>query len=121
MDHAEALAWAQDWTEAWNAHDLDRVLAHFTDDAEFSSPLVAVVTGQPGPLHGRAAMADYWREGLRRLPGLHFTLRGVRVGADVIAIDYANERGDDCLEVLAVGDDGLATRGWALYRRAGSA
>jgi len=30
-----------DWIAAWNSHDLDRVLTHYEDDFEMSSPLIA--------------------------------------------------------------------------------
>ena len=28
------------WIESWNSHDLERILAHYTDDLEISSPLI---------------------------------------------------------------------------------
>ena len=115
MNHQEAERRAAEWVEAWNSHDLDRILDHFCDDAVFSSPLVPVITGRANPLQGRDEIRAYWAEGLRRLPGLRFELRSVFVGAGTIAIDYRNERRQDCLEVLALADDGRARRGWALY------
>jgi hypothetical protein len=45
------------WIDAWNAHDLDAVLAHFRDDFEFSSPLISDFAGEPsGPLLGMDAV-----------------------------------------------------------------
>ncbi len=116
MDQAEAEAWARDWVESWNSHDLTRLLEHFSEDA-FFSPLVPVITGNDNPLQGDV----YWTEGLRRLPQLHFSLQSVYVGAGTIAIAYGNERDQDCLEVLEVGADSLARRGLALYHAPTSA
>jgi hypothetical protein len=32
MTHADALAFAEVWVAAWNAHDLGRILSHYADD-----------------------------------------------------------------------------------------
>jgi ketosteroid isomerase-like protein len=38
------LEWARElateWVAAWNSHDLERILAHYTDDFEMRSPLI---------------------------------------------------------------------------------
>lgn len=45
MDKAFAEQFAADWIDAWNAHDLDRVLAHYSDDFEMSSPVIVQIAG----------------------------------------------------------------------------
>lgn len=65
MERGEVERWAADWVGSWDAHDLDRVLDHCSDDGELSSPPVPVVTGGPGPLRGRSELAAHWAEGLR--------------------------------------------------------
>jgi ketosteroid isomerase-like protein len=39
MDHAEAQEFAQQWVKDWNAHDIDALVEHFTDDVVFTSPV----------------------------------------------------------------------------------
>lgn len=39
IDREWALEFARDWIESWNSHDMDRILSHYTDDFEMSSPL----------------------------------------------------------------------------------
>jgi ketosteroid isomerase-like protein len=39
IDRAQALAVAKEWLDGWNAHDPERVVAHFTDDVIVRSPL----------------------------------------------------------------------------------
>jgi len=41
-----AEQFAQDWIDAWNCHDLDRILAHYADDFEFSSPKIVELMGE---------------------------------------------------------------------------
>ena len=37
---------AQEWIVAWNARDLERILAHYSEDVELTSPFVAKLTGR---------------------------------------------------------------------------
>ena len=40
-----AESFAAEWIEAWNSHDLDRILSHYTDDFVMSSPRIVVLAG----------------------------------------------------------------------------
>ncbi|MFZ5483689.1 MAG: nuclear transport factor 2 family protein [Pseudomonadota bacterium] len=106
---------AQHWIDAWNRHDLDAVLTHFSDDFEFSSPLIRHFADEPsGKLIGKDAVRAYWKNGLTRLPDLHFELVDVLAGVNCLTILYRGHRGL-AAEVLQIGSDGLAVRGQALY------
>lgn len=106
---------AQSWIDAWNRHDLDAVLAHFSDNFEFSSPLIRHFADEPsGKLIGKEAVRAYWKIGLARLPDLHFELVDVLAGVNCLTILYRGHRGLTA-EVLQFGSDGLAVRGQALY------
>ena len=51
-----ANEFARQWIAAWNAHNLDLVITHYSDDVVFSSPFVARIgAGASGSVHGRAA------------------------------------------------------------------
>ena len=61
IDKTFAEHFAADWIESWNAHDLDRILAHYSDDFEMSSPYIITVAGEPsGTLRGEEAVRAYW-------------------------------------------------------------
>jgi hypothetical protein len=117
MTEDEAEAFAAEWFDAWNARDLDRVMGHWADDAEFSSPFAAQLVGQ-GTVRGTAALRAYWEKGLAANPDLHFERRGVLIGHDSIVLSYINHRGQECAEVIVIGSDGLARRGLAHYSSA---
>ena len=36
-----ARRFAEDWIASWNSHDLARILSHYTEDFEMSSPIGA--------------------------------------------------------------------------------
>jgi ketosteroid isomerase-like protein len=80
---------AQDWLEAWNAHDLERILAHYAESVEFTSPLVARFFDVPDrALHGKAALRDYFGKALDAAPGLRFELLHVLEGVASVTLVY---------------------------------
>ena len=59
MDYTAVAAFVRSWLEAWNAHDVEAVLAHFTEDATFTSPVAArILEGSDGVIHGKAALRE---------------------------------------------------------------
>lgn len=103
-----------DWLAAWNAHDLDALLAHFAEDVRFSSPVAAQLLGGDGVLRGRQALREYWTEGLRRIPDLRFEVVASYVGVNTLVINYRNQRGGLVNEVL-VFDGPLVVEGHGTY------
>jgi len=115
MDRTSATRLADRWAAAWNAHDLDAVLAHFADDVVFTSPVAAaVLPASGGVLRGRAALREYWGLGLQRIPDLRFTVEAVYAGLDVVVVNYRNHTGALVCEVLELDGD-LVVRGHGTY------
>lgn len=111
-----ANAFAREWIEAWNTRDLPRVLSHYTDDFEMSSPFIARVTGEPsGTLVGKSQVAAYWLAALQKLPHLHFELQSVLAGTDSMVVFYKTSFGQTAAEVLFTNQAGKVYRGVAHY------
>jgi uncharacterized protein YjiS (DUF1127 family)/ketosteroid isomerase-like protein len=106
---------AESWISAWNRHDLDAVLAHYSDDFEFSSPLIRQFAGEAsGRLVGKEAVRAYWSAALACLPDLRFELVEVLAGIDGLLILYRGHRGL-AAEVFEFDANGQVRRGQALY------
>jgi ketosteroid isomerase-like protein len=89
-----AQRFAAEWIAAWNAHDLERILAHYSEDFEMASPVIAQLMNEAsGTLRGKAAIGEYWATALARVPDLHFELVDVFVGAHSAALTYRGHRG----------------------------
>src|SRR2546430_15420050 len=89
IDRNWAEAFAREWVDAWNAHDLERILSHYTDDFEMASPLIVERMGvASGRLKGKEAIRRYWGPWLAGTPDLRFELTAVMVGVNSLAIDY---------------------------------
>jgi hypothetical protein len=94
MTKDQAHRFADDWIASWNAHDLERILSHYTDDFEMSSPVIVQMMGEPsGVLKGKPAVRAYWAKALEKIPDLHFELLTVFTGAHSVVIHYHGPKG----------------------------
>jgi ketosteroid isomerase-like protein len=113
-----ANEFARQWIGGWNAHDLDLIIRHYSDDVIFSSPFVARIgAGASGAVHGRAALLKYFRAALDKFPSLSFQLRAVLIGVDTMTILYDSVNGLLAAETMALNDSGQITHVWAQYDR----
>jgi ketosteroid isomerase-like protein len=115
VDQREAIDFAESWERAWNAHDLDALLAHFAEGVVFTSPVAAQLLGGDGVIRGRDALRDYWSRALGLIPDLRFTVEGVYAGIDAVVVNYRNHAGNRVCEYL-VFEDGLVVAGHAAYQ-----
>jgi hypothetical protein len=103
MTEAQAQEFALEWIAAWNSHDLERILAHYTDDVEVTSPLVETFLG-PGKVtvRGKLKLREYWGMALARYPDLRFTLFRAYAGPRSLVLHYQSIQGlvgAECLEL----------------------
>jgi ketosteroid isomerase-like protein len=111
-----AAAFAAEWIAAWNARDLPRVLAHYSEDCEMNSPFIVEIAGEPsGCLRGKEKVRAYWQAAMGKNPGLHFELLDVFVGANSIALHYRRNSDRRTVEVLFFNEQSLVYRAAAHY------
>jgi ketosteroid isomerase-like protein len=116
MPTPDPNSYADQWVRAWNAHDIEAVLGHFSDDVVFTSPVAArVVPESGGVVRGKAALRDYWTTALSQQANLQFELIGVYSGESTLVINYRNHRGQLVNEVLTFDGDGLVRVGHGTY------
>lgn len=116
VNAAFAEHFAQEWLDAWNAHDLARVLSHYHDDFEMCSPVIVQLTGNTeGRLQGKAAVGAYWARALALFPQLKFTLICTLIGVDSITLHYVGATGKRVAEVFQFNPQGLVVRAHAHY------
>ena len=115
MDFAFADQFTTEWLDAWNSHDLERILSHFTDDVVFTSPVaIKVLDCSDGSIRGKAALRHYWGHGLERIPDLHFERESIYLGVGTLVINYRNQTGALVNEVLTF-EGPLVAVGHATY------
>ena len=112
----EAQAFARDWIDAWNAHDLDRILAHYAPNVTLTSPAAAKLLNEPsGTVTGLPALRDYFQRGLDAFPNLHFELLEVLAGLSSVVLLFKNQRGTHTAEYMELDSAGKIIRVAANY------
>ena len=92
---------AKEWIEAWNAHDLDRILSHYTEDFEITTPMIKIALGiDSGSLKGKDNIREYWSAAFKKIPDLHFDLKDATEGLGSIAIYYQSVLEKMAMEVM---------------------
>ena len=116
MNSELADRFTSEWLEAWNAHDLERILSHYADEFEMFSPVIVQVMGnREGCLRGKQAVRAYWARALSLFPNLRFTHICTMVGVNGIVIHYLSSTGKRVAEVFQFNQDGLVIRAHAHY------
>ena len=116
MDKQFTERFASHWVDSWNSHDLSRILSHYADDFEMTSPLILQLTGESsGTLKGIAAIKTYWERALALVPDLHFELLSFCAGVNSIAISYKGARNRVSIEVFHFDSNHKVVRAIAHY------
>ena len=102
---------AQELIAAWNAHDLERILAHYSDDVELISPLVAKLTGRSeSSVRGKSELR------LQAFPTLRFDFARRYAGVRSCVLEYRSVNGLRSAEVLEFDEQGKVRRALAHYQ-----
>ena len=111
-----AREFAQDWVDAWNSHDLARILTHYDDEVLLVSPVALKLLGGDGTVRGKAALREYFIRGLKAFPDLRFDLIDALWGVETIVVYYINNvRGSKTAEVMLLNAAGKIRQVWANY------
>lgn len=87
-----AQHFTDEWINAWNSHDLDRILSHYSEDFTIETPMAVVLFPESkGIVKGKTEVRKYWQIGLDKIPDLKFELIDVLAGLNGITIYYVNK------------------------------
>jgi hypothetical protein len=112
----EAWHLANVWVAAWNAHDLDRIMTHYDDAVELTSPIAAQLLGTAdGKVVGKASLRAYFQRGLAAYPELHFRLADVLWGVNSVVLYYTNQKGTHTAEFMELSASGKIAKVVANY------
>jgi limonene-1,2-epoxide hydrolase len=93
---------AESWFEAFNRHDLERLLALYHDQAQHYSPKLKVrIPETLGLIKGKAALRDWWQDAFTRLPGLHYHIIHILTDDNRVFMEYLRSvPGDEDMRVM---------------------
>ena len=119
MTYDTMMRFAEDWVAAWNRRDVDAVLAHYAEEAQFTSPVARSVVGRP-VLRNKQELADYWRAALARISTLEFRLDHAawderRRELNVVYEANLNGERKRACEIMRFDAEGMQVSGEAMY------
>ncbi|MEW5012146.1 MAG: nuclear transport factor 2 family protein [Cycloclasticus sp.] len=107
---------AQEWIDSWNTHDIEKILAHYADDFEITTPMIKIALGlDTGTLTGKQNIRVYWEAALKKMPDLYFELKDVTGGINSIALYYKSVMDKMAIEVMFFNDEGKINKVIAHY------
>ncbi len=87
---------AQQWFDAFNAHDLERLLSLYDDNAQHYSPKLKVRLPETnGLVIGKDALRAWWKDSFQRLPGLRYRPTTLTANNDRVFMEYIRSVGDE--------------------------
>jgi len=116
MTPETARRFASDWIDAWNRHDLDAILSHYSEAVTFVSPFAIKLLAAPdGVVQGLPALRKYFQIGLATYPDLHFDLHHVAVGVQSVVLIYRSVKNLLAAETMVLDDQSKVVRVLAHY------
>ncbi len=116
ISEQQARAFAESWYAAWNAHDVDRIMAHYAPAIEHSSPFIKRYNGTDDvSLRGAGAVRDYFDRALKRNPTLRFDPLHLTIGLESVILIYRRMTGDLAAELFAFDASGKVARSISHY------
>lgn len=116
IDRDKAWAFAREWLDAWNKHDIHLIMKHYDESIMFCSPVVQKVLGDPqGVVQGIDNLRNYFTRQLQKFSTLQFQLLDVFASPQSIVLYYKINRGLLAAEVMILNQDMKATKVYANY------
>ena len=77
------------WFDAFNAHDLEKLLSLYDDHAEHYSPKLKLRKPETnGIVSGKTAMREWWKDSFERLPSLHYKVTSLTANENRVFMEY---------------------------------
>lgn len=77
------------WFAAFNAHDLEALLALYHEDAQHFSPKLKIRQPESmGLIAGKPALRAWWKDAFVRLPGLQYNVQKLTADHEQVFMEY---------------------------------
>src|ERR1035438_1190857 len=95
------------WLKAFNEHNLENLLALYSDNAEHFSPKLKIRKPKTnGLIKGKTAMRTWWKDAFERLPTLTYKELSITANNERVFMEYirivAGEENMNVVEVLEI-------------------
>ncbi len=104
------------WFEAFNEHDLEKLLSLYNDSAEHFSPKLKIRKPETnGLIKGKQALRDWWKDAFDRLPTLKYEVLKLTADNEQVFMEYLRHVQNE--EDLRVGEVLQINNGTIIFSR----
>ena len=104
------------WFEAFNEHDLEKLLSLYNDSAEHFSPKLKIRKPETnGLIKGKQALRDWWQDAFDRLPTLKYEVLKLTADDEQVFMEYIRHVQNE--EDLRVGEVLQINNGTIIFSR----
>ncbi len=92
---------ASAWFEAFNEHDLEKLLSLYNDNAQHFSPKLKIRQPETqGLIKGKQALREWWQDAFDRLPSLQYEVKKLTADEEQVFMEYIRHvKGEEDLRV----------------------
>lgn len=102
MSPAANIALGRAWLSAFNAHDVDALVALYAEDATHTSPKIrALYPETGGKLIGKESLARWWRDANARLPQLRYEETAITADDSRVILEYVRHAPNEAPMLVA--------------------
>ena len=77
------------WFEAFNEHDLEKLLSLYDDNAQHFSPKLKIrMPETQGLIKGKQTLRDWWKDAFDRLPSLQYEVIKLTADEEQVFMEY---------------------------------
>lgn len=89
MSPEKNLSIAHAWFEAFNSHNLEKLLSLYDDDAMHFSPKLKIKHPETnGYVTGKEGLRNWWQEAFDTIPSLHYKVTSLTSNHDRVFMEY---------------------------------
>ncbi len=106
MKSQNNLSIAHAWFEAFNHHNLEKLLSLYDDDALHFSPKLKIKNPESnGFISGKDALRLWWHDAFERLPTLRYKVTSLTANSDRVFMEYVRSvEGENEMQIAEVLD-----------------
>ena len=91
------------WFEAFNEHNLEKLLSLYHNEAEHFSPKLKIRMPETnGLIKGKSALREWWKDSFERLPSLKYEVIKLTADDEQVFMEYKRHVSGE--EILNVGE-----------------
>lgn len=116
-DSYQPLLLAQHWIDAWNQHDLEAIMHHYSENINFCSPVIQKMgINTAGCINNKQELQGYFQKAFENYPDLHFELFHILEGVNSIVLFYKSVNNSLSAEYMELDQQGKVCKVSAHYK-----